>query len=443
MHPLILSGVFSSDGIEEAIGRIHLSENSCVIHLWERGPGTNRHQWSRWGQPKSLQGVVENDAWVAFLNLTPLPSSINITMASMRLSLDAGIMLAGREDCDPVEHVFSRISFTTTDTDRIFYAKSYQGQSLDVIQESPYSWEDNGRRVSVMQSSHRHLLTSVEMGDTPKKSRVVIQFTSPKPLWEAVGEMEKVSDFLSVISGKAQFCRDVRVYDDSDGNGGWDVYLGYVRPRPNQTSVNKVKSGILLIDPYTEATKFGRVLGKWLRGDDDLSTRRARHLVLQGWGSPFHDVDRLVRAATAYETQLSNQQRLSDTIRKHIAKYAEFIQALGLDTDRIADEAACSRHYHVHGRHPLGDRKCQEYDLANHRTLITAASGLEFLFLVPSLLSCGWDAIWLGRWQNRNSSHPFSIYLQLMLPDFAVCRPAEEEAFIGKLSEALSLSESS
>ena len=107
-------------------------------------------------------------------------------------------------------------------------------------------------------------------------------------------------------------------------------------------------------------------------------------------------------------------------------------------------EAACTRDYHVHGRHSLRNPKCKDYDLDDDTVLMRAASGLEFLFLVSSLMNCGWDGIRLGRINYRVSRHPFSIYLQQMILDFNVWHSeVEEKAFLERLSKALPTSESS
>ncbi len=434
MHTLVLSGVFSSDSIKRTMGRIHLSDNNCVIHMWELDGGSNWNELNRWNVQRSLSGVIENGLRMSFMNLTQLSSDTNLELA--RYCFDAKAAIIGPKACDPQEQVFSHISFKTTDVDKIFYARSHQDSSSETNQDSLPFWEDDCRKVGVMQSSRRPFLELKEAEGTLKKSEIVIQFSNPKPLWEAMEEVERVSDFLSILCGKTQFCREVRVYDSNGNDREWDVHLGYVRPRPEYTSVSEVKSGFMLVDPYSETELFGQILIKWLKGDDNTSTRRARHIVLQGWGSPFHDVDRLVRSATAYETQLSNEKGLVNTIKEHIKDYTKLFQELGLDTDLIVQEAACSRHYHIHGRHLLEDRKCNKYDLDSGITLIRATCGLEFLFLVPSLMNCGWDGVRLG-W-NRVSWHPFSIYLRQMIPDFNVCHFSPEgwEAAITRISEA-------
>lgn len=441
MHSLVLSGVFSSDNIEETMGRIHLSENNCIIHMWERKIGHNWNELNGWNVQRSLSGVIENGLRMSFMNLTHLSSSTNL--GSVRYCFDAKAVIIGLETCDPQKQVFSHISFKTTDAGKIFYARLRQGTSLETIQDSLHFWEDDCRKIGVMQSSRRPLLELAEAEDTLTKSEIVIQFSNPKPLWEAIEEMERVSDFLSIVCGKTQFCREVRIYGSNGDGREWDVHLGYVRPRPEYTSIRRAGT-IMLIDPFHEVDLFGQILIKWLKGDDDTSTRRARHLVLQGWGSPSHDVDRLVRSATAYQTKLSNEKDLSDTIKAHIKDYTKFFQELGLDTDHIVQKATCSRHYHIHGRHPLRNKKCQEYDLDNGSMLIQATCGLEFLFLVPSLMNCGWDGVRLGWSQYRGSMHPFSIYLQQMISDFNVTHhETEEKVFLDRLNKALPTMESS
>lgn len=434
MHTLVLSGMFSSNNIEDTMGRIHLSENNCVIHMWEPDGCPNWNELNGWDVQRPLSGVIENGLRMSFMNLTQLSSDTNLELA--RYCFDAKAVIIGPEACDPQEQVFSHISFKTTDADKIFYERSHQGTSLKAIHDSLLFWEDDYGKVGVLQSSRRPLLELIEAEYTVKKSEIVIQFSNPKPLWEAIEEMERVSDFLSIICGKTQFCREVRVYDGNCNDREWDVHLGYVRPRPEYTSVSEVKSGYMLVDPFRETELFGQILISWLKGDADTSTRRARHLVLQGWGSPFHDVDRLVRSATAYETQVSNKNSLVKTIKEHIRDYTKFFQELGLDTDLIVQEAACSRDYHIHGRHLLRNKICKEYDLDNGITLIRATCGLEFLFLVPSLMNCGWDGVRLG-W-NRVSWHPFSIYLQQTIPDFNVSRfsPEDWKAAITRIGEA-------
>ena len=276
--------------------------------MWEPKIGRNWDEWTSWNVQRSLTGVIENGLRMSFVNLTPLYAHTNLELA--RYCFDAKAVIIGLEDCDPQERTFSHISFKTSDADKIFFARLHQGTSLETIQDSLHFWEDDCRKIGVMQSSRRPLLEPVGVEDRFTKSEIVIQFSDPKPLWEAVEEMERVSDFLSIICGKTQFCGDARVYGSGGDGREWDICLGYIRPRPEQTSIHRAGS-ITLINPYYEADLFGQILIKWLRGDDNTSTRRARHLVLQGWGSPFHNVDRLVRSATAYQTQHSNEKSFS------------------------------------------------------------------------------------------------------------------------------------
>ena len=247
------------------MGRIHLSENKCVIHMWEPKTGRNWDELTSWNVRRSVSGVMENGLRKSFVNLTPLYGVTNLDLA--RYCFDAKAVIIGLEKCDPQEQTFSQISFKTSDANKIFFARSNQGTSLETIQDSLHFWEDDCRKIGVMQSSRRPLLEPVEVEYRLAKSEIVIQFSDPKHLWEAVEEMERVSDFLSIICGKTQLCGDVRVYGCCGDRGEWDICLGYIRPRPEQTSIHRPCT-ITLINPYYEADLFGQILIKWLRGDD-------------------------------------------------------------------------------------------------------------------------------------------------------------------------------
>jgi len=428
MHTLVLSGLFSSDGIKETIGRVHLSDNSCEIHLWEPKISNFVHEFQNINTVQLLNGTIENGLQMDFLNLMPL--SCNSNLASAIYQINAGVVIIGLETTNPEDEVFSGISFKTTDVEKIFYVLERQNKYMAAIQDSSYFWKKDAWTIAVTCSSRRPLLSIMKMDNSHEKPEIRIQFSHPKSLQDAIGEMEKLCDFLSVICGRTQFSGEVRVYDYKCKDKIWDVHLGYVRPRPQHTSVEKVSSSSVLIDPVN-SNQFGEILQKWLRDDENTSTRRARHLILQGWGSGLYDVDRLVRSATAYETLMGNEGKMREKIKKHITKKArEIFENLGLDISKIAKESSCCRHYHVHGRHSLYNKDCKESDcLGKFETILRATNGLEFLFLASTMINYGWGQKESDWDKLRYSSHPFSIYLQHTISDFHIPKKVSSEAY--------------